>query len=235
MIRIDRPDAGPTILQVQGATQRATLCERQENGEALLFERRIYGDASVKEALFEAQYGKCCYCEYKPRPGHWGDVEHFRPKQAVQQSAGGPLLRPGYYWLAYEWDNLLFSCPICNREHKRNLFPLSQPGRRARTHRDDLAEEEPLLINPAEEDPASYIGFRREIAFAIDENQKGRTTIDVLKLNRPDLTESRLTVYKRMQTLAALKVGGELLREFAQSDRQYAGMACAAIAAGFTI
>ena len=75
----------------------------------------------------------------------YGDVEHYRPKAGYRQDAEDPLGRPGYYWLAYEWSNLLFCCQICNQRFKRNLFPLVDPARRAETHHDDLSSEQPLF------------------------------------------------------------------------------------------
>lgn len=98
-----------------------------------------------------------------------------------------------------------------------------------------IKHEEPLLINPAEEDPGDHVGFRRAYIYAIDDNRKGRVTIDILKLNRSDLAESRLNVYKRMQAIAELEGGRALLQDFTRSDAQYAAMARAAVAADFDV
>ncbi len=46
--------------------------------------------------LLRAQHGKCCYCERKIDL-RAGDVEHWRPKAAVQQAEDQPLESPGYY------------------------------------------------------------------------------------------------------------------------------------------
>ena len=89
----------------------------------------------------------------------YGDVEHFRPKGGYKQRRRGPARRPGYYWLAYDWDNLFYSCQLCNQRFKRNLFPLRDGRRRARSHTHRLDKEEPLLVDPAEQDPSKYIGF----------------------------------------------------------------------------
>ncbi len=72
-----------------------------------------------------------------------------RPKAGFRQIAQELLGRPGYYWLAQEWDNLFFACPLCNQRYKKNRFPLRDPAARARSHRDDVSREEPLFINPA--------------------------------------------------------------------------------------
>ena len=98
---------------------------------------------------------------------------------------------PGYYWLAYEWSNLFFSCQLCNQRYKGNLFPLEDPADRALSHHDDLTAEAPLFIDLANEDPTEYVGFREEYAYAIDDNEYGVTCIKALGLNRAELEERR--------------------------------------------
>lgn len=80
-------------------------------------------------------YEKCAYCE-RIISGYYGDAEHYRPKAAVLHKidtgemmepecnfedplnpAAGQFLtlgHPGYFWLAYDWRNLLPSCVYCN-------------------------------------------------------------------------------------------------------------------------
>jgi hypothetical protein len=59
---------------------------------------------------------KCAYCEAPTSTVAHGDVEHFRPKSI-------------YWWLAYCFDNYLFSCQICNQIYKGDEFPISGPNR----------------------------------------------------------------------------------------------------------
>ena len=153
------------------------------------FNTALYGHESVKHALVVAQHSKCCFCESKI--GFDGDVEHFRPKAGYCQAEGEPLLKPGYYWLAYDWDNLLLSCPACNQRFKKNYFPLVDPATRAKTHSDDIASEVPLFINPAERDPEEFISFRKEIPYPINDNPFGKATISALGLDREILNERR--------------------------------------------
>jgi hypothetical protein len=61
---------------------------------------------------------KCAYCEAPTSTVAHGDVEHFRPKSI-------------YWWLAYRFDNYLFSCQICNQIYKGDSFPYSGPSRLA--------------------------------------------------------------------------------------------------------
>ena len=189
MIRVLKPADGPPILSERGKRLTEACCRAVESGSLPVFERSVYGHASVKDALKRAQHGKCCYCEAPIAPAGHGDVDHFRPKKAVRQGESDPEIQPGYYWLAYTWSNLFLSCQVCNQSHKRTFFPLADASRRVRSHGQDLADETPLLLDPAADDPERSIGFRREVPFARD--VRGETTIRCLGLGRPHLQESR--------------------------------------------
>lgn len=193
MIRVEKPGQAPRILRERG--RRTTEADQQafENGErAFDFDNSLYGARSVKNALIKAQHGKCAFCESKIRHVDHGDVEHYRPKGGFRQSTDGALEQPGYFWLAYVWENLFLACALCNQSFKRNLFPLADPARRARSHLDDLAAEEPLLLHPADDEPTVFIGYREEAAFPIDDHPRARATIEVVGLNREELAEFRL-------------------------------------------
>lgn len=190
MIRVRRPSEVPDVLAQRGAENTETLKAAYEAGEREFeFESGVYGHKDVKAALVDAQYGKCAFCESKVKHVAHGDVEHFRPKGAVM--INGRAEKPGYFWLAYEWNNLLFSCQICNQSYKRNHFPLLHERDRVRSHQAALSRESPLLIDPASEDPAEYIGFRQEVCFPINDQHRARATIDILGLNRTALVEER--------------------------------------------
>jgi uncharacterized protein (TIGR02646 family) len=165
----------------------------------------VYGAPEVKRQLVEDQHGKCCFCESKV--GTDGDVEHFRPKGGWRQVPTDPLTSPGYYWLAYDWDNLFLCCSACNTRNKRNLFPLRDPLARATAHTGDLTREDPLFLNPAACDPEAFIGFRAEIPYPIDDNLAGKETIASLGLAREILNErrrDRLALLRRLQDLVML-------------------------------
>jgi uncharacterized protein (TIGR02646 family) len=204
MIRIDKPAAPPDILTMRGIAHRDELCAAFDRDEKpTLFRDSIYAHSSVKAALKDAQRGKCCFCER--RIGDDSDVEHFRPKGGWKQQAGDRTSEIGYFWLAYDWANLLLCCGDCNSRHKGNLFPLADPTERADPTTRDISTEDPLFINPSERDPADYIGFREEYACAIDGNLYGATTIDALGLNaRENIVadrRDRLQLVRMVQTL----------------------------------
>jgi hypothetical protein len=218
MIRVRKPDQAPRILRERG--QRTTETNQQAfvNGERTFsFHSSIYGAKSVKSALIKGQHDKWAFCESKISHIAHGDVEHYRPKGGVRQDDADRLEQPGCFWLAYAWENLFFACQLCNQRFKKNLFPLVDPTRRARSHLDDLTAEEPMLIHPAEEEPSTLIGFREEIAFPIDGNARARATIDLVGLNREALAELRfdhLAPFKELRrVLPLLPADSEEARE----------------------
>ena len=200
MIRVNKPRCPPARL-VAGDARTTEYCAAYDNGvRAFNFKKNIYGHETVKTALREAQHHKCCYCERKFETAH---VEHYRPKAAVRQDEDSETLRPGYYWLAYSWDNLYLSCHRCNSSHKREFFPLANPEARARSHRENIADENPLLLDPGgAENPRNHIEFRQERAVGLTE--AGRRTIHVVGLNGPMLVEDRLGLWKILHALRNL-------------------------------
>ncbi|MBI4909033.1 MAG: hypothetical protein HY820_35760 [Acidobacteria bacterium] len=98
----------------------------------------------LKDWLLEKIFhNKCAYCE-REISGYYGDAEHYRPKGAVKFLAadgtfGEPQFQlfgkdgpsqtlqphPGYFWLAYDWRNLIPACVYCNSgEGKNERFDL---------------------------------------------------------------------------------------------------------------
>jgi uncharacterized protein (TIGR02646 family) len=206
MIRIRKKETAtvPEVLRTQGQAGITSLNDRYNKGEREFvgedFDRKIYGHEKVKEALTKIQDYKCCFCEAKIGHISPGDVEHFRPKAGWVQN-DEKLNKPGYYWLAYKWDNLLLSCEICNRRNKKNYFPLLHDSPRALSHNDDIKLEQPIFINPAEEDAEIFITFNEEIPKAIDDNERGVQTINKLELDRELLNEDRRKTLNMIRTI----------------------------------
>jgi hypothetical protein len=172
-----------------------------------------YDLPAVREQLCERQHEKCAYCERGIEQCGY-PIEHFRPKLGMKDVAWdqrqsdeppldgddipwGPSDSTRYYWLAWTWENLFYSCQACNSQtHKGNLFPLERGS--SRLSKMDLAPgtERSLLINPAEVDPLEHIRF---IADPIGEDNwravgltpGGKWTVFVFGLNRPGLRTAR--------------------------------------------
>ena len=216
MIRIKRPPNPPEVLRKKGEPETRENCEAYDRcpedygsgTETFSFKKQIYGGTSLKQELLQTQHGKCCYCESKFEATSPGAVEHFRPKGAVSQERGRPKEYPGYYWLAYDWNNLLVSCEQCNTA-KGTLFPLVDDGARARSHHDDVDTECPLFIGPSREDPRLHIRFRGAAVEPL--TCKGRSTILGLHLRRGNLREARMKELNRLRCLRdSVQIRGEL-------------------------
>lgn len=125
MISIDRAAlTTPSILSANGRGTEATrlLVEAISAGQSdVVFDTKLYGHPSVKSLLLSVHHRKCCFCE-KSLSDEQADIEHFRPKAGYVEKEGQPITTPGYYWLAYSFDNLLLSCTFCNRSHKKTIF-----------------------------------------------------------------------------------------------------------------
>jgi hypothetical protein len=111
------------------------------------------------------------YCE----DSHGTAIEHFWPKA-------------GYPDLAFDWLNYLIACSGCNSNHKRDQFPLDAAG-------------QPLLVNPAEEDPLDHLAFSRSTGMYQPLSPKGDPSIQVFGLNRFTLTRGRKNAWTAIEHL----------------------------------
>ncbi len=207
MIRVERPNEAPPMLLSRGNTATQQDHEAYDGHpdayrsgvSKFTFSDNIYGSDEIREILATLQHDKCCYCESKPRATSPLQIDHFRPKGAVRQSKGSERIHPGYYWLAYRWDNLVLACEECNRK-KSDFFPLEDPGQRTRNHRDPLDQESPLLLNPyVETDPGEHLTF--DGSACQPGTERGRVTVTFLGLNRPKLQEERQEVLEMLALL----------------------------------
>lgn len=172
-----------------------------------------WGEDDVRTAVWEMQHHKCCYCERKRERNRESDVEHFRPKAEVTEAADS---HRGYWWLAYKWENLFFSCRYCNQEHKKNRFPVHDESKRAESEKSSLAEEDSFLIDPTEKNPEEHIGFDwRSLksagasispmhVMARPWSEYGEKTIEIVGLNKNELPTERGELVLELEALAAL-------------------------------
>jgi uncharacterized protein (TIGR02646 family) len=182
------------------------------------FDFKIYKNKELTEELERFFGKKCAYCESRFAHITPKDIEHFRPKSEIKTDNG--VLRPGYFWLACEWENLLISCPDCNRARshevpgqpvkitlgKATQFPLSDERKRIRS-RGSLTTEEAvrLLINPCIDEPMEHLTFddqgliRPRVDDQGNHSQMGLTSINVYALQRKALVEERLRVIDQLK------------------------------------
>ncbi len=178
----------------------------------------VWGRDAVKPYFFGVQHHKCAYCEMKL--SSYGDVEHFRPKNAIyklktrggQRGANTSKERTywmdgekpgtwdtGYWWLAYDWDNYLVACEICNQQYKSSLFPV-HGGHRRRPQKGDETRKKPYILDPyGSEDPAEHLRFTRVGGImAKNRSRYGRESINVYGLDRANLVDSRSRLASRI-------------------------------------
>lgn len=166
--------------------------------------------SKVRDALNLYYYSKCGYCERLCK----AEIEHYRPKaKATSGNRTGAVL--GYYWLCYEWSNLLPSCHECNASGgKANQFPVmnvratapilnadgSLPTAGFSAKENVLSNENPYLLHPELDSPRSYLKIKIHpsqkgiILEGIDGTGRGNRTILICNLNRSDLNIARLKV-----------------------------------------
>jgi len=212
MIRIKRSEECPGTLNSEKVKKaKKELKAIADKRKPLSTEFKNYwGEKDVRAAIWEMQFRKCCYCERKRDQNRESDIEHFRPKAAIEEASD----HKGYWWLAYDWDNLFFSCRYCNQAFKKNYFPLLDEAKRAHSPADSLDEEEPLLIDPCKEDPIEHLSFdwfeesgiEALVVFASTRrnSKKGRKTIEIASLNREELVIARSRLLEDLEAMATI-------------------------------
>ncbi|MFK3602133.1 HNH endonuclease [Pseudomonas sp. AP19] len=201
-----------------------------------------YKGEDVRRALEKMFHGKCAYCETYYAASAPVDIEHYRPKGGVTEAE----THGGYWWIAMQWENLLPSCIDCNRKRgqviveastslaalaataspklhqagKKNSFPLANSGVRATAESNDFIREEPLLLNPCDDDPAAHLMYSVDPAHptglivptgSTQQRERGAVSIQVYGLNRLKLLEDRTRVLRAMEFL------GDLIIDLAKS------------------
>jgi uncharacterized protein (TIGR02646 family) len=200
----------PASLAAGGVTERnkAVAFFGTRSNRSKTFTFSAYKHRDVVDALNRLFHEKCAYCESRYRATAPADIEHFRPKGAIV--IDGKKAKPGYYWLASTWDNLLPSCIDCNRARtqpfdeddeeirevsgKENKFPLIDETRRARQPEAEASESgQRLLLHPCRDRPEAHLEFLPDgLVRARRRSRKGATSIEVYGLLRKGLKEERL-------------------------------------------
>jgi len=208
VLAIDPYDFASWQKRAQAAVEKAKEdyppLHKTGKGPLFSFSEKLWGE--LKSHLQTLFHDKCAYCEASFRDVAWGDVEHFRPKRKVTDDKNAPILlsdgsglpHPGYFWLAYDPENFLPSCQLCNQAPaKLNQFPVQ--GARASAPGDDLEAEKAVLLNPyrdGDDDPRHHLRFvpsREGVSFGtvVGVTEKGKISVRVYRLNREMLIEKR--------------------------------------------
>jgi uncharacterized protein (TIGR02646 family) len=197
-------------------TEEEKKSKKKKDGDRESFKFKAYSGGDVKSTLKKLFHDKCGYCEID-YGGAVSDIEHFRPKGALEHEPPIEVnTHPdGYYWLGADWNNLIYSCQHCNRgethDHsdqvmaapssrvsgKRNFFPLSDETQRLQPC-DPVDAEEPyrLLLDPCRDAPGLHLEFLEDGLVKprlIGErpSRKGSESIRLYGLRRLPLFERR--------------------------------------------
>lgn len=184
MIKIVKEEAPKTLVKKGTEKTKLDLIEYVKNKSKydagiLKFEAlsSIYNSDIVRETLETIQKNKCCYCETKSTRSN-NDVEHFRPKAAYSSNFKGDRRYPGYFWLAYDWDNLFLACQVCNQIFKNDFFPIEDETTRGQLNNFSVENEITFVVHPSIDEPSEEIEYRGSIPFG--KTEKGKKTIAYL-------------------------------------------------------
>lgn len=181
----------------------------------------------------------CAWCGADTATVAHGDVEHIRPKSR-------------WRFLAFCYDNYVFSCQVCNQVHKGDEFPLDAPmmatptiaGKLAPDPLDSVAvqsyeeaclAELPRLIVPTMEDPERFFAYdadhvKQTVAMTAAPgapSARVADTIRILGLNRSELLSRRYERYVELEpNLEAPLTQRKLvaLDQMCRTGSPYAGM-----------
>ena len=166
-----------------------------------------YRHPQVQEALKVMFHGKCGYCE--SRIEHMSDphIEHYRPKSRFPE-------------LTFDWNNLLLACGKCNSiQYKGDKFP--------------EANVWGPIVNPCIDNPDDHFSFvydvQARLANVVATTGRGKTTEELIGLNRSDLRHHRSVQITRLMALARFAdtdtTAQQLLLEAKQNDAEYTAFA----------
>lgn len=172
------------------------------------FDNNTYAHKTVKKKLESIYNNKCAFCENDTTAGAALQVEHYRPKAKIKEDSS----HEGYYWLGYEWSNLLYACSKCNRA-KGTQFPIENGGQRVyvptfdtnnkldsskcQCNDDPLINEKPMLLNPELDDPSKHLCYSVNGKIrGLD--KRGEESIRICKLYRNPLVIARKKCYSNI-------------------------------------
>lgn len=121
-----------------------------------------YKHKSNKEALRQASFDKCMYCESKISHIDYAHIEHIKPKAEDK-----------YPKLEFVWENLGYACPKCNNS------------------KHDKYDENTPYIDPYSENPEEHVFASGAFLYHKNGSERGELTISDIELNRVELVEKR--------------------------------------------
>jgi hypothetical protein len=134
-------------------------------GRKTFLDRNEVKCSAIRSALWAVGCAKCWYSEASLQEGE-GQVEHYRPKKRLWGAR-----HPGYWWRAFDWENLRLAHPTVNKRMtdyltgrkagKGSYFPLRNEKLRAKDESSEV-QEEPILLDPTTPHDVSLISFSED-------------------------------------------------------------------------
>ncbi len=172
---------------------------------------------ALKPGLEKLSTKKCWFCEARQCRSD-KHVEHFRPKGKL---AAIEPPHSGYWWLAFSARNLRYSCTYCNSRRtnpetghvggKGSYFPIRSEADRARQPGDQVAAEQPVLLDPTVQADVLLLWFDEDgnarpavTDLAPWPHERAVQSIDLYNLNHVDIREARLAVAAACKNLVDL-------------------------------
>ncbi len=156
MHKVKRNKAPQTLIKKQKNT---IIKEYNKDDWKLTNKERI----DLLDSLCNMYSGCCAYCEASLNITSSAYIDHFRPRSLFPE-------------LTFEYNNLNYSCQICNR------------------NKSDSWNKD--YFNPSEENPEKHIVFRGLLACKLDD--RGQKMIDLLKINETKRLKLKEKTYEGM-------------------------------------
>lgn len=185
---------------------------------AAFIEKKSHVWRGFARYLAKMSYGKCWYSE-SDCVQSFKDVDHYRPKKQAKRS--DTEADDGYPWLAFSWDNFRLAAQRSNQINRDDntdesvgkgaWFPLMQGSRLATWDDRCVAEERPVLLDPArvtdvrliEVTATGKMGPTR-LCLGEYERTRVRTTVKLLGLDLPGLVSARQRAMRLVQEVVEL-------------------------------
>lgn len=229
MRKLQRPPISPPTLTGEGKGARLAkdhATKKQADSAAELTFTDHWNEPDVRGPLYAMHGRVCAYCQCHLPHNDPGDVEHFRPKSR-------------YWWLAYEFVNYLLSCAACNRNRKKEKFPLAKGAQPCPWEdRHNLDTERFLLLDPVMDNVEAWVQVdhgaplcpvepRVGLMPGSEPYERADTTIRFFKLNENvRLIQQRFeTINQTLKAIQQAKAGDllkvEEVREMASRYRPH--------------
>lgn len=191
-------------------SEKVEVAKAKARKKALNAKSNVWGQLS--DILAKRSHGKCWYCESNELRSD-NPIDHFRPKGKVAECSD----HPGYWWLAFDWENYRFACTYCNSRRvdvktaggKQDHFPVFTPPDWNKSE-DEENVERPKLLDPIDEDDYKFLTFNKNgeaCPSSSDENSeeylKAKESVEKYHLNHVPTKKARKAIRQRIRQIIA--------------------------------